>query len=137
MTKVILGNHTAVFASRAEQDRIRRFYRDVLGAAARIETNEVDRWQLADVHFCFVWQDTALDPSHFLKAIYLELATDDVDAMRRKIVESGVKVIEIPDPHLYFQAPGGQVFKLVAIDEDLSVYEDSSSAKPGATATAA
>jgi hypothetical protein len=31
----------------------------------------------------------------------------------------------------------GQEFKLVAIDEDLSVYEDSSSAKPGATAAAA
>ena len=34
MTKVILGNHTAVFAARSEQDRIRTFYCDVLGAAA-------------------------------------------------------------------------------------------------------
>lgn len=137
MTKVMLGNHTAVFAPRSEQDQIRRFYRDILGATARVETDDVDRWRLGDVHFCFVWQDAALDPDHFLKAIYLELATDDVPAMRRKIVASGVKVIEIPDPHLYFQAPGGQVFKLVAIDEDLSVYEDSSSARPGATAAAA
>ena len=132
MTKVILGNHTAVFARRSEQGQIRSFYGDVLGAASRIETDEVDRWQLGDVHFCFVWQDEALDPTHFLKAIYLELATDDVETMRRKIVASGVHVIEIPDPHLYFQAPGGQVFKLVAIDEDLSVYEDSSSVRPGA-----
>jgi catechol 2,3-dioxygenase-like lactoylglutathione lyase family enzyme len=137
VTKVILGNHTAVFAPRAEPEQIRRFYRDVLGAAARIETEEVDRWQLGDVHFCFVWQDSALDPAHFLKAIYLELATDDVEAMRRKIAKSGVKVIEIPDPHFYFQAPGGQVFKLVALDEDLSVYEDSSSARPGAAVAAA
>lgn len=137
MTKVILGNHTAVFARRSQQDEIRKFYRDVLGAAARIETDEVDRWQVGNVHFCFVWQDTALDPAHFLKAIYLELATDDLEAMRRKIVQSGVNLIEIPDPHLYFQAPGGQVFKLVEIDEDLSLYEDSSSAKPGAAAVAA
>lgn len=137
MTKVILGNHTAVFAARSEQDKIRRFYRDVLGGAVRVETDEVDRFQLDDVHFCFVWQDAALDPNHFLKATYLELATDDEEAMRRRIVDFGVKVLEIPDPHLYFQAPGGQVFKLVAIDEDLSVYEDSSSARPGASATAA
>jgi hypothetical protein len=137
MTKVMLGNHTAVFAPRSEQNQIRSFYGNVLGAASRIETNDVDRWQLGDVHFCFVWQDTALDPSHFLKAIYLELATDDVEEVRRKIVESRVKVIDIPDPHLYFQAPGGQVFKLVAINEDLSVYEDSSSARPGAAVTAA
>jgi hypothetical protein len=26
-------------------------------------------------------------------------------------------------PHLYFQAPGGQVFRLVGINEDLSRYE--------------
>jgi hypothetical protein len=31
----------------------------------------------------------------------------------------------VPDPHLYFQAPGGQVFKLVGINEDLSACEDS------------
>jgi catechol 2,3-dioxygenase-like lactoylglutathione lyase family enzyme len=134
MTKVILGNHTAVFALRSEQDRIRSFYRDVLGAAARVESDQVDRLQLGEVHFCFVWQDAALETESFLKAIYLELATDDVDAMRRRIVEFGVNVIAIPDPHLYFQAPGGQVFKLVAIDEDLSVYEDSESARPGTVA---
>lgn len=136
MTKIILGNHTAVFAPRAERERMRSFYRDVLGATARVESEAVDRWQLGDTHFCFVWQDSALDPAHFLKAIYLELATDDIDGMRRRIVDAGVTVIDIPDPHLYFQAPGGQVFKLVAIDEDLSVYEDSTSAKPGAAQAA-
>ena len=137
MTKVILGNHTAVFAARSEQDKIRRFYRDVLGGAARVETDEVDRFQLDDVHFCFVWQDAALDPDHFLRAIYLELATDDVEATRRRIRDFGVKVLEIPDPHFYFQAPGGQVFKLVGVDEDLSIYEASSSSRPGAPEAAA
>jgi hypothetical protein len=29
----------------------------------------------------------------------------------------------MPDPHLYFQAPGGQCLRLVGIDEDLSFYE--------------
>jgi hypothetical protein len=32
-------------------------------------------------------------------------------------------VSEVPDPHLYFQAPGGQVLRLVGIDEDLAKYE--------------
>jgi hypothetical protein len=31
MTQVFLGNHSAVRVARAERDRIRRFYRDVLG----------------------------------------------------------------------------------------------------------
>lgn len=40
-----------------------------------------------------------------------------------KIVAFGVRVLDVPDPHLYFQAPGGQVLRLVGIDEDLSRYE--------------
>ena len=71
MAKVIFGNHTAVFAARSEQDRIRRFYCDILGCKVRVKTDEVDRFQLDDVHFCFVYQSTALDESDFLKAIYL------------------------------------------------------------------
>jgi hypothetical protein len=57
------------------------------------------------------------------RSIYLELKADDVEAMRQKIIDSGVTTIEVPDPHLYFQAPGGQVFRLVGINEDLTKYE--------------
>ena len=46
------------------------------------------------------------------------------EEMRRKILGSGlVRKLEMPDPHLYFQAPGGQCLRLVGIDEDLSFYE--------------
>jgi type IV secretory pathway ATPase VirB11/archaellum biosynthesis ATPase len=55
----------------------------------------------------------ALRDDDFLKAIFLELKADDVEEMRQKIVAFGVKVLEVPDPHLYFQTPGGQVFRLV------------------------
>jgi hypothetical protein len=44
--------------------------------------------------------------------------------MSRKILESGlVRKLEMALPHLYFQAPGGQVFQLVGINEDRSYYE--------------
>jgi hypothetical protein len=49
--------------------------------------------------------------------------TDNLKEMRQQIVGFGVKVIQIDDPHLYFQAPGGQVFRLVGTDEDMSKYE--------------
>jgi hypothetical protein len=58
-----------------------------------------------------------------MKAIFLELKTDDVQGLRQKITASGVRVLDVPDPHLYFQAPGGQVFRLVGVNEDLSPYE--------------
>jgi catechol 2,3-dioxygenase-like lactoylglutathione lyase family enzyme len=136
MAKVIFGNHTAVFVARSEQDRIRKFYCDVLGCKVRVKTDEVDRFQLAELHFCFVYQSTALDENDFLKAIHLELKTDNSEEMKQKILAFGVKKLDVPDPHLYFQAPGGQVFRLVDIDEDLSLYEGSPSSRPGSSASA-
>lgn len=136
MAKVVVGNHTAVVALRSERDRIRRFYRNVLGCDVRAQSDEVDRFQLDDFHFCFVYQGTALDERDFLKAIYLELKTDDTAAMRQRVLAFGVTTLDVPDPHLYFQAPGGQVFRLVGVDEDLSPYEGSPSARPGLPASA-
>ena len=134
--KVIFGNHTAVFAARSEQDRIHKFYCDVLGCKVRVKTDEVDRFQLDDLHFCFVYQSTALDENDFLKAIHLELKTDNTEETKQKILAFGVKKLDVPDPHLYFQAPGGQVFRLAAINEDLSPYEGSPSSRPGSSASA-
>lgn len=136
MTKVIFGNHTAVHAARSEQDRIRKFYGDVLGCKVRVKTDEVDRFELDDFHFVFVWQNAALDANDFLKAIWLELKTDNTEEMQQKILAFGVKKLDVPDPHLYFQAPGGQVFRLVGIDEDLSVYEKSHSSRPRSSTSA-
>jgi len=107
-----------------------------VGCKARVNTDEVDRFQLDDVHFCFVYQSTALDESDFLKAIYLEIKTDNIEEMKQKILAFGVKKLDVPDPHLYFQAPGVQVFKLVGINEDLSLSEGSASSRPGASASA-
>ena len=126
MSKVILGNHSAVRVPRAEKDRIRTFYRDVLGCEITREGALKDDIRLGDnFYIAFLYEDegVTLDESDFLKAIYLELKTDNVEEMRQKIVAFGVKVLDVPDPHLYFQAPGGQVLRLVGIDEDLSRYE--------------
>jgi len=82
MTKVVFGNHTAVFAAKSDQDRIRKFYSDVLGCKANVEADVMDRFQMEDVHFIFVYQDTALSADSFLKAIYLELKTDNLADLR-------------------------------------------------------
>ena len=126
MATVIFGNHAAVRAPRTEKDKIRRFHRDVLGCKITRESDQKDDFRMGDnFYIAFLYEDegVALDESEFLKAIYLELKADNVEEMRQNIVAFGVKVIEVPDPHLYFQAPGGQVFRLVGITEDLSKYE--------------
>ena len=74
----------------------------------------------------FLYGDVT-DESEFLRSarsVWLEIKSDNVEEMRRKILESSlVRKLELPDPHLYFQAPGGQCLRLVGIDEDLSLYE--------------
>jgi hypothetical protein len=78
-----------------------------------------------DFHIAFLYGDDA-DESEFLrtgKSVWLEIQSDNVDEMTQRILDFGVRKLDVPDPHLYFQAPGGQVFRLVGINEDLSPYE--------------
>ena len=67
------------------------------------------------------------DVSEFLRtarSVWLEIKSDNVEETSRKILESGlIRKLDVPDPHLYFQAPGGQCLRLVGINEDLSFYE--------------
>jgi catechol 2,3-dioxygenase-like lactoylglutathione lyase family enzyme len=126
MARVILGNHSAMVLPRTEQVRIRRFYRDVLGCEIIRESDQKDDFRMGDNFYIGVLYENegiALDESGFSKATYLELKADNVEEMRQEIAAFGVKVLEMQDPHLYFQAPGGQVFRLVGTNEDLSKYE--------------
>lgn len=43
--------------------------------------------------------------------------------MTRNILDFGARKIELPLPDLYFQAPGGQCFQLLPIEEDQSYYK--------------
>jgi hypothetical protein len=54
-------------------------------------------FQLDDLHFCFAYQSTALDKGDFLKAIYLELKTDNTEEMKQKIFVFGVKKLMVPN----------------------------------------
>jgi catechol 2,3-dioxygenase-like lactoylglutathione lyase family enzyme len=126
MAKVVFGNHSSVLVPRQDRESIRKFYCDVLGGKVTKADPERDFLRLADFYIVFLYGNVP-DASEFLRtarSVWLEIKSDDVDEMRRKILESGlVRKLEVPDPHLYFQAPGGQCLRLVGIDEDLSFYE--------------
>ena len=139
MAKVTFSNHAALRVRPGERERIRKLYGDILGCTLNRQLEEKDDFRIGDDYYIsFLYggpggkepdkgavyvQSEALSDDDFLKAIYLELKTDDVQGMRQRITDFGVNVLPVPDPHLYFQAPGGQVFRLVGTDEDLSKYE--------------
>jgi hypothetical protein len=126
MAKVIFGNHSSVIVPHGDRARICGFYRDVLGG--QITKAEADRDFIrlgGDFYVVFLYGDVP-DASEFLRtarSVWLEIKSDNVEELSRKILDFGVRKLEMPDPHLYFQAPGGQCLRLVGIDEDLSFYE--------------
>ena len=125
MAKVIFGNHSSVIVPRKDRDSIRKFYCDVLGGKIMKEEDERDFLRLGENFIGFLYGDVA-DESEFLRtarAMWLEIKSDNVEELTRKILDFGVRKLDVPDPHLYFQAPGGQCWRLVGINEDLSFYE--------------
>ena len=127
MAKVIFGNHSSVLVPGQDRDSIRKFYCDVLGGKITKADPERDFVRLGENFYIgFLYGDVP-DESEFLRtarSAWLEIKSDNVEEMSRKILESGlVRTLEVPDPHLYFQAPGGQCLRLVGIDENLSFYE--------------
>ena len=127
MAMVTFGNHSSVLVPGQDRDRIRKFYCGVLGGTVTKADPERDFIRLGEDFFIgFLYSDVA-DASEFLRSarsVWLEIKSENVEEMSRRILESGlVRKLEVPDPHLYFQAPGGQCLRLVGIDEDLSFYE--------------
>jgi len=127
MAKVIFGNHSSVLVPRQDRDSIRKFYCDVLGGKITKADPERDFVRLGENFFIgFLYGDVP-DESEFLRtarSVWLEIKSDNVEEVSRRVLESGlVRKLNVPDPHLYFQAPGGQCLRLVGINEDLSFYE--------------
>ncbi len=127
MAKVIFGNHASVLVPHRDRESIRKLYCDVLGGKVVKVDPERDFIRLGeDFYIGFLYGEVS-DESEFLRsfrAIWLEIKSDNVEETSRNILASGlVRRLEVPDPHLYFQAPGGQCIRLVGIDEDLSFYE--------------
>jgi catechol 2,3-dioxygenase-like lactoylglutathione lyase family enzyme len=115
----------SVLVPRQERDRISRFYRDVLGGEITRADPERDFIRLGEDFYIVLYGDVP-DESEALRSgrfLFLELKSDDVEGMTRKVLDFGVTRLEVPDAHFYFQAPGGQCFRLVGVDEDLSFYE--------------
>jgi hypothetical protein len=126
MAQVIVGNHSSVIVPKQDRESICKFYCDVLGGRITKADPERDFILLGENYLVFLYGDVE-DASEFgrtARTMWLEFKSDNVAEMSQKILASGLcRKLDIPDPHLYFQAPGGQCWRLVGIDEDLSFYE--------------
>ena len=125
MTNVSLGENSKMTVLPSERDRIQRFYGDVLVCPLTKTSETADVFQMgADFYVGVVYDDTALSETVLLKSIWLDLRTDHPEELKQEILKFGVKEIDFRDKeHFYFQAPGGQVFRLVGHTEDMSKWQ--------------
>ena len=93
MAKVIFGNHSSVVVPRQDRDSIRKFCCDVLGGKITKADPERDFVRLGeDFYIGFLYGDVP-DESEFLRSfrsVFLEIKSDNVEEMSRKIIESGL-----------------------------------------------
>jgi catechol 2,3-dioxygenase-like lactoylglutathione lyase family enzyme len=132
MAKVTLGNASAITVPRRDRDDIRRFYCDVLGGKIVKEDNDKDIVRLEEEFYILFRYGDVPDESEFLgspRALWLQIKSDDVEELTRKILACGGKKIDLPSglpesvPYLYFQAPGGLCFQLLPIAEEQAYYK--------------
>ena len=104
-----------------DPERLATFYEDVLGCKVMqspmpdLDLFEFDGGFVLGIFFVDAADTLSVDDH--LKAAWLEIKTKNVDALKRKLQKFGVKELDYSDKsRFYFQAPGGQVFRLAPMD---------------------
>jgi hypothetical protein len=116
--KIFIGNHLKMHLPHRLRERALRFYRDIWGCRklADIPYPNLDLYEfqggfVLGLFFCD--EVDTLSEKEQLKATWMEIKTDNPDALKQRLIGFGVHEVEFEDKsRFYFQAPGGQVFRV-------------------------
>jgi catechol 2,3-dioxygenase-like lactoylglutathione lyase family enzyme len=123
--KVVIGNHLKMHLPHNLRERTAKFYTKILGCRIITENPypNVDLYEFQDgfVIGCFFCDEAdTLSENQHLMATWMEIKTDNPDAIKQRLIEFGVSEVEFKDKsRFYFQAPGGQVFRIAPMDGGL------------------
>ncbi len=125
---ITIGNHLKMTVPGALKARTREFYGGLLGLKSIPSPAEnLDLYEFPGgfVLGLFFSDDRAelLSDQDYLKATWLELKVDDLAQWKERLQRFGVTEIKYDDPsrfaepypRFFFQAPGGQVFRLAPL----------------------
>jgi len=125
---VTIGNHLKMTVAGELKARTREFYGSLLGLKSIPSPAEnLDLYEFSGgfVLGLFFSDDRAelLTDQDYLKATWLELKVDDLSHWKERLLRFGVTEIAYDDPsrfaepypRFFFQAPGGQVFRLAPL----------------------
>ena len=123
--EIIIGNHLKMHLPYHLRERALHFYTDILGCRklADLPYPNVDLYEfqggfVLGLFFCD--EVDILSEKEQLKATWMEIKTDNPDALKQRLIDFGVQEVEFEDKsRFYFQAPGGQVFRVAPMEGGL------------------
>ncbi len=123
--EIIIGNHLKMHLPYHLRERALHFYTDILGCRklADLPYPNVDLYEfqggyVLGLFFCD--EVDTLSEKEQLKATWMEIKTDNPDALKQRLIDFGVHEVEFEDKsRFYFQAPGGQVFRVAPMEGGL------------------
>ena len=112
MSTITIGNHCSVIVPAQDRERVQEFYGRVLGGEIIKSQEARDFIRLGRTFYVVLYGDIP-DSSELQRTahtVWLELQSDDVDGMRRRIMESGlVRQLDIPGSPSLFPSSGRPV----------------------------
>lgn len=118
---VTVGNHLKMNVPHELRERTREFYAGLLKCKPMASPSpELDLYEFDGgfvLGLFFGPAAASLSEDEHLRATWMELKVDDPAAWKTKLLAFGVRPVEFPDlTRFFFQAPGGQVFRLAPLD---------------------
>jgi hypothetical protein len=126
---VALGARLHLFVKPKYRDQFLSLFRDVLGCAVAERDFGMDHpvalvsfpdGSSFSVEFSELARDDvpgdAIDDAHAFRGAWIEFRTTDVSRYQAQLRQAGIREFHHPgSAHVYFSAPGGQVFRLIDV----------------------
>lgn len=116
-----IGNHLKMTVPQHLRSQTREFYGSILSCQQLDSpSDDLDLYEFAGgfvLGLFFTPEVEAPSATDYLKGLWLELKVADPEALKARLLAFGVKEVEFPDPtRFFFQALGGQVFRVAPLD---------------------
>ena len=111
--------HLKINQDESQMQTIRGFYKHVMGLSIYEVPGEITRDFIKfdngqRLNLIYMAADKVPSDDAFMKGLWIRIETSRFEEIRRNVVRGETKIIkEVPGKELYFQAPGGQVWRMV------------------------
>jgi len=114
---IALSNRVHTYARPNSKEKLIECFTEILGC--EILSTPVLAFAFSNgASLSVEFTEDALDEKQARRGAWLELKTDDALALKEKVLAAGLLRVEFSgNDYFYFQAPGGQVFRIASNDE--------------------